>query len=376
MTPNLPTWMQDAARLTRAGKLQEATQALQRSLGLPEGAALRAWPGMPADGNTVVPTPTPASPPAADILDGYVTELPRDPGPAQAPATSPQPTAAGISTGRFAHGGRTLDYRLFLPTGAADVPRPLVLMLHGCTQDPNDFAAGTGMDALAQAHGCAVLYPAQDTRANPQRCWNWFKHNHQQRGRGEPALLAALVQSVVREHGLDPRRVYVAGLSAGGAMAAILAQAYPDVFAAAGVHSGLAQGTARDAMSALQAMRSGAGPATATPPPAGGHTPTIVFHGDADATVHPDHGAHVMAAARPTGGQAPTMEKGRSPAGRDWTCARHPGPDGHTQAEYWQIHGAGHAWAGGRSGGTYTDPTGPDASKEMLRFFLAHRLAI
>ena len=97
---------------------------------------------------------------------------------------------------------------------------------------------------------------------------------------------------------------------------------------------------------------------------------------DADATVHPDHGAHVMAAARPTGGQAPTMEKGRSPAGRDWTCARHPGPDGHTQAEYWQIHGAGHAWAGGRSGGTYTDPTGPDASKEMLRFFLAHRLAI
>ncbi|MCS4510456.1 extracellular catalytic domain type 1 short-chain-length polyhydroxyalkanoate depolymerase [Xylophilus ampelinus] len=367
MTHDLPTWMQDAARLTRAGKLQEVTQALQRSLGLPDGAALRAWPGMPADGGPAVPTPAPPSA-AADILDGYVTELPRDP----APAASPRPAAGGVSTGRFAHGGRTLDYRLFLPTGAADAPRPLVLMLHGCTQNPEDFAAGTGMDALAQAHGCAVLYPAQDAPANPQRCWNWFKHNHQQRGRGEPDLLAALARSVVQKHGLDPRRVYVAGLSAGGAMAAILAQAYPDVFAAAGVHSGLAQGTARDAMSALQAMRTGTGPAAA---PAGAGVPTIVFHGDADATVHPDHGAHVMAAAQPAGSAAPTVETGRSPGGRRWTRTRYPGAEGGSRAEYWQIHGAGHAWAGGRSAGTYTDPAGPDASAEMLRFFLAHRLA-
>ncbi|KQM80377.1 PHB depolymerase family esterase [Xylophilus sp. Leaf220] len=372
MTPNLPTWMQDAARLTRAGKLQEATQALQRSLGLPEGAALRAWPGMPAGDGPPATTPMPAAPPAADILDGYVTELPRDPSPA-APAR-PAAAGGGVSTGRFAHGGRTLDYRLFLPTGTTDAPRPLVLMLHGCTQDPEDFAAGTGMDALAQAHGCAVLYPAQDAQANPQRCWNWFKHNHQQRGRGEPALLAALVGSVVQSHGLDPRRVYVAGLSAGGAMAAILSQTYPDTFAAAGVHSGLAQGTARDAMSALQAMRTGAGPAAAAAPP-GIRTPTIVFHGDADATVHPDHGAHVMAAAQPAGGTAPTVEAGRTPGGRRWTRTRYPGTDGASRAEYWQIHGAGHAWAGGHPAGSYIDPTGPDASAEMLRFFLAHRLA-
>ncbi len=369
MTPHLPTWLQDAARLTRAGKLQEATQALQRSLGLPDSAARGAWPGMPLDGMPAAePPPAPSS--ASDILDGYVTELPRDP----APAASPRPADGGVSTGRFAHGGRTLDYRLFLPAGASDAPRPLVLMLHGCTQNPEDFAAGTGMDARAQAHGCAVLYPAQDVQANPQRCWNWFKHNHQQRGRGEPALLAALARSVVQEHGLDPRRVYVAGLSAGGAMAAILAQAYPDVFAAAGVHSGLAPGTARDAMSALQAMRTGAGPA-AVAAPAGVRAPTIVFHGDADATVHPDHGAHVMAAARPAGGTAPTVETGRSPGGRRWTRTRYPGTEGGSRAEYWQIHGAGHAWAGGRSAGSYTDPAGPDASAEMLRFFLAHRLA-
>ena len=365
MNSHLPTWMQDAARLTRAGKLQEATQALQRSLGLPDAAALRAWPGASTGSAPAAPAP------AGDMLDGYVTELPR--APATAPPERPQPSSGGISTGRFSQGGRTLDYRLFLPTGAGEAPPPLVVMLHGCTQNPEDFAAGTGMDARAQARGCAVLYPAQDAQAHPQRCWNWFKHNHQQRGRGEPALLAALAQSVVRQHALDPRRVYVAGLSAGGAMAAILGQTYPDVFAAAGVHSGLAQGTARDAMSALQAMRTGTGPAARAPSPAARTVPTIVFHGDADATVHPDHGDHVMAAARPAGGPTPTVEKGRSPAGRAWTVTRHPDAEGRSQAEYWQIHGGGHAWAGGHSAGTYTDPSGPDASGEMLRFFLSHR---
>ena len=368
MNSSLPTWMQEAARLTRAGKLQEATQALQRSLGVPGAAGPRAWPGMPTGGVQETPEPQ------GDMLDGYVTELPREAAAAApaAPAARPRPTGESISTGHFGHGGRTLEYRLFLPDGAADTPRPLVLMLHGCTQNPEDFAAGTGMDALARTHGCAVLYPAQDAKAHPQRCWNWFKHNHQQRGRGEPALLAALALSVVREHGLDPRRIYVAGLSAGGAMAAILAQTYPDVFAAAGVHSGLAPGTARDAMSALQAMRTGAGPAAVVAPPVDG-VPTIVFHGDADATVHPDHGAHVLAAARPAGGPAPTVERGRAAGGHAWTVARHPGSEGRAQTEYWQIHGGGHAWAGGRPGGSYTDPSGPDASQEMLRFFLSHR---
>jgi poly(hydroxyalkanoate) depolymerase family esterase len=364
--PDFQDLMQRVASLTREGRLQEATQALQQSLGLAGTPPVRS-------GST--------GRPAADerVLDGLVFEVePEIASRASGPATEEKARSAAPSSAstfqasQFKHDGRTLAYKVFVPGGGTNAPRPVVMMLHGCTQNPDDFAAGTGMNRLAEEQGFIVAYPAQSQEANPQRCWNWFKSNHQQRGRGEPAVLAALARHVAQAHGGDPERVYVAGLSAGGAMAAVLAQAYPDVFAAAGVHSGLARGTASDAMGALQAMHSGAGPSGEKSPRRGRPAPTIVFHGDRDSTVHPNHGGHVMADSVPADGARPTIQKGVSAQGMGYTREVHKDAAGRVAAEYWVVHGGGHAWSGGHSSGSYTDPRGPDASREMLRFFLAH----
>ena len=242
-------------------------------------------------------------------------------------------------------------------------------MLHGCTQDPDDFARGTRMNALARAQGVLVLYPSQSQRANAQRCWNWFKHNHQARGKGEPAILAGMVREVMATHDVDPARVYVAGLSAGGAMAAILGDAYPDLFAAVGVHSGLPTGSATDVQTAFAAMSGGAQPLRraarhgATPP-------TIVFHGDADATVNPVNGERVLEAAGLVA--RPEVRRGSTATGASYSRRAYADGQGVERAEQWTIHGAGHAWSGGDRAGSYTDPRGPDASAEMLRFFLQH----
>ncbi|MEO7128685.1 MAG: PHB depolymerase family esterase, partial [Rhodoferax sp.] len=269
--------MQNATALTRAGRLQDATRALQRAL----GSAAFELPGFVAPGAprfTAARAETGVAARGVDawrVLDGCVTEV-KDKGKQKADErvevqgdSRPQadadhhPGGDAFTTRTFAHGGRSITYKLFVPGGLGQTPQPLIVMLHGCTQNPDDFAAGTVMNALAVEHGFRVLYPAQAQDINPQRCWNWFKHNHQQRGRGEPALLAALTQSVMREGAVDQDRVFIAGLSAGGAMATIVAQAYPDIFSAVGVHSGLARGTANDAMAAMMAMKSGTGPAAA-----------------------------------------------------------------------------------------------------------------
>jgi poly(hydroxyalkanoate) depolymerase family esterase len=276
--------------------------------------------------------------------------------------------AGRFVSGRHSAGGAMRDYKLYVPPAAGSRPLPLVVMLHGCTQNPDDFAAGTAMNELAQAQGFYVLYPAQSRQANPQACWNWFKHTHQQRGRGEPALLAGMTREVMAQHAIDPGRVYVAGLSAGGAMAAILAATYPDLYAAVGVHSGLAAGAAGDLPSALSAMKGGRAGNGATV-----HgVPTIVFHGDADATVHPANGEHVIKASA---GAACTIETQRVPQGRARASTKSiytEAGSGRVVAEHWLIHGTAHAWSGGRSQGSYTDSRGPDASAEMLRFFLEH----
>jgi poly(hydroxyalkanoate) depolymerase family esterase len=242
-------------------------------------------------------------------------------------------------------------------------------MLHGCTQNPDDFAVGTGMNEAARLRGFYVLYPAQTQRANTSGCWNWFKHNHQKRGRGEPALLAGMTRAVMASHAIDPQRVYVAGLSAGGAMAAILGDAYPELFAAIGVHSGLVTGAATDMPSAFGAMKNGAAAASrrtkASPP-------TIVFHGDEDAVVHPSNGAHVVAAS--AGSLKSEHQRKRSRNGREYSQHRYQHADGRVVAEHWVVHGAGHAWSGGNAQGSYTDAQGPDATEEMLRFFLENSL--
>ena len=337
--------MADAARLMRSGSLVEATAAIRQALG---GASAGA-PGR--DDRDVI-----------DVEARVVGDAVTPPG-----ATSSAPAGSFVS-GHFRNDCGARDYKLFEPARDGR-PLPLVVMLHGCTQDPDDFARGTRMNALARAQGLLVLYPAQSRRANAQRCWSWFKHNHQARGKGEPAILAGMVRDAIATHGADPARVYVAGLSAGGAMAAILGDAYPELFAAVGVHSGLPTGSATDVQTAFAAMSGGARPLRRSPQ-AGATPPTIVFHGDADATVNVVNGERVIAAA----GLSARSDAvhGASAMGVPYTRRVFLDAQGAERAEQWTIHGAGHAWSGGDVAGSYTDPRGPDASAEMLRFFLRH----
>ena len=258
-------------------------------------------------------------------------------------------------------------YYLFAPANLAPQRSPLVLMLHGCKQDPGDFATGTRMNSLAQERGWLVMYPEQIPRANAYRCWNWFRSADQQRGSGEPALLMGMLQQVMQMHAVDADRIYVAGLSAGGAMAAVLAQAYPDVFAAVGVHSGLAYGAADNVISALTVMKHGPRelPTRLAVVP---RVPLIVFHGDEDATVHPRNGERLVA-----GHIAAQVLPGALEGGRSFVRTTYGDADGRVVAEHWLLHGSGHAWSGGDPQGSFTDPEGPDASREMLRFFGEHR---
>jgi len=226
-----------------------------------------------------------------------------------------------------------------------------------------------------------VLYPAQTRQGNSSGCWNWFKHNHQQRGRGEPAFIASLTEAVIAEHGIDRSRVFVAGLSAGAAMAGILGAAYPDLYAAIGVHSGLAPGVAGNVGEAMSAMNGMNGVQPMTMPKTARDVrsigvPTIVFHGDQDRTVVPANGLQVMAASvsgdEAARGAEPSVQQGRSENGRSFTRTVYQDGQGRASAEHWLVHGAGHAWSGGSSKGSYTDCSGPDATAEMLRFFFEH----
>lgn len=264
------------------------------------------------------------------------------------------------------------SYRLYVPASAPDRPRGLVVMLHGCKQDPEDFAAGTGMNAVAEAYGLVIAYPRQSGADNASSCWNWFRPADQMRDRGEPSIIAGITKDIMWDFGLDRSRVFVAGLSAGGAMAAVMGQTYPDLYSAAGIHSGLAYGSANDVMSAFSSMRGDGGLASGPKRLANGHRlRTIVFQGSADRTVHPSKADRIVAAAAPTGaGCAVRRESGRSAGGRIYTRTIVADPGGNPAVEYWLVEGAGHAWSGGHPSGTYTDPHGPDASCQMVRFFL------
>jgi poly(hydroxyalkanoate) depolymerase family esterase len=282
----------------------------------------------------------------------------------------PLPEGAKFDEHTFANeaGGRT--YKLYIPNSYIGQALPLLVMLHGCTQSPDDFAAGTRMNNLAEEHTFLVAYPAQPRSANASKCWNWFKEGEQRRGNGEPSLIAGITRQIMHEFPVESGRVYVAGLSAGGAAAAILGITYPDLYAGIGVHSGLACGAARDMPSAFAAMRQGGAAATVTPRRCENIVPTIVFHGDGDRTVNPVNGDQIISQSKAATNLATKVSHGTAPGGMSYTRTIQTDDTGQTLLEQWTLHGAGHAWSGGSTTGSYTDPRGPDASREMVRFFL------
>ena len=296
-------------------------------------------------------------------LDGLVS-----PTPTHAPA--PLPEGARFETLTFSNAAGTRPYKLYVPSGYRGEAVPLVVMLHGCTQNPDDFAAGTNMNALAEEQTFLVAYPGQTASANHGKCWNWFQPGDQQRDEGEPSIIAGLTRQIMRDHAVDPERVYVAGLSAGGAAAAVMGATYPDLYAAIGVHSGLACGAAQDLPSALAAMRQGGPPASVSRNGSRRSVPTIVFHGDRDTTVSPVNGDQVIAQSKAGADLRPTVNRGQSEGGTTYTRTVQADEGGRPILEQWVLHGTGHAWSGGSQAGSYTDPRGPDASREMLRFFL------
>jgi poly(hydroxyalkanoate) depolymerase family esterase len=291
------------------------------------------------------------------------------------------PAGGQFLTATFADQAGTRDYKLYIPSAYQGQQMPLIVMLHGCTQSADDFAAGTGMNMVAEERACFVAYPVQPNSANGSKCWNWFKPGDQQRGRGEPALIAGITRQISRDYAIDPQRIYVAGLSAGGAAAAIMGATYPDIYAAVGVHSGLACGAAIDLPSAFSAMRQGTSVVTNRSPRSFGFhgrdrlVPTIVFHGGKDLTVHPRNGNHVIEQSRSTRRRELrcVAQRGHVPGGHTYSRTSHFDESGRAMLEMWVVHGAGHAWSGGSPAGSYTDPRGPDASREMVRFFLDHK---
>ena len=362
--------LQHAMRLMQSGDLHAATRALQQGLAAGEARSARNDASFHASDRRA----------ASDCIDVEfrVVDPVNAPDQRDAASTAPPRTGGTFEARHFVGDIGQIDYKLYVPAGLDTTHAPLLLMLHGCTQSPDDFARGTRMNSLADAHGYVVAYPEQSASRNATHCWNWFRQADQERGSGEPALLAALTRRLIATHGLDERRIYVAGLSAGGAMAAVLAHTHPDLYAAIGVHSGLPIGIASDVPSALAAMHGGASRhRKATPKSNSRPVPAIVFHGDKDTTVHPSNGQGVIAQSL-TEGHVDTasakrthVERGTAVGGRRYTRTVHTLADGSVAAEHWIIEGAGHAWSGGDAAGSYTDPSGPDASAQMLRFFSA-----
>ncbi|SAL05947.1 PHB depolymerase family esterase [Caballeronia calidae] len=279
----------------------------------------------------------------------------------------------------FGYAGQTHRFKLYVPSVYQGQSLPMIVMLHGAQQDPEDFAAGTQMNEAAEAHGYIVAYPEQPESVSLLRCWNWFRPGDQVRESGEVSMIAALTRELIAMYNVDDTRVYVAGMSAGGAMAVNLAVTHPDVYAAAAIHSGVAFGVADEAFSALCAMNDGMGkirlPTGSLDGSQSRAVPLIVFHGDADETVHPRNGDQIVTMRRLLQGDAggmlqlPATYVKETETGYAYTRRVFHDEQGVPVSEQWLVHGLGHAWSGGHPRGTYTDSSGPHATCEIVRFF-------
>jgi poly(hydroxyalkanoate) depolymerase family esterase len=413
MNMDLANAMRAATQLTRAQKLMEATRLLQSALSGGEVAPSAPPHAQPARGRAIegrvidltpnitardLTVPFPGKPDAssegwrpqpltkAGPLEGLVGTLAQgklesinlDALAGLKPRKALEiPEGAQFLSRSFTCAAGSRSYKLYIPSRHPVGRRGLVVMLHGGTQDGDNFAAGTRMNDRAEKHGLLVAYPTQPKAANASLCWNWFTPENQIRGSGEPSIIAGITKEIIASYDVDPARVFVAGLSAGGAMAAVMGATYPDLYAAVGVHSGLPYKSAADLPSAFAAMRGNAGPSGLRSRKSRGaandgpRIRTIVFHGDADNIVHPSNAANIAGAAKE--GENIEPAEARRTANRSHTRTVTRDKTGTIVVEQWLIHGSGHAWSGGSQDGTYTDPHGPDASSEMLRFFSEER---
>jgi poly(hydroxyalkanoate) depolymerase family esterase len=404
--------MMEATRLTREGRLEEAMAVLRGALpgavaaSAPsdaEGAGPQttkqkpalldmvpplpgtggAWTAPPASGvHFTVPGSAMGQSQLSDAMRGLMEKMAQAGssgglkglnglvGPAVSRPAAPLPEGARFEERTYVNEAGSRPYKLYIPSGYTGQALPLVVMLHGCTQSPDDFAAGTQMNELAEEHRLLVAYPAQTQAANMSKCWNWFSATDQQRDQGEPSLIAGITRQIMRDFPVEAGRVFIAGLSAGGAAAAIMGATYPDLYTAVGVHSGLACGAASDMPSAFAAMKQGGSLRGGGSRRPGGFVPTIVFHGDRDTTVNPINGDQVIAQAKAAADLRTTVSRGEAPGGMGYTRTLQADESGRPMLEHWVLHGAGHAWSGGSAAGSYTEPRGPDASREMMRFFL------
>jgi poly(hydroxyalkanoate) depolymerase family esterase len=408
----------EATRLTREGRLEEAMAVLRGALPAsvpasapsdvesaapqttkPRPALLDMVPPLPGTGGAWTPPPTSGvqsrdgigamdQSQVPEALRGFLDKMAQAgssgglmglnslnglsglAGPTVVRPAAPLPDGARFEERTYANEAGSRSYKLYVPSGYTGQALPLVVMLHGCTQSPDDFAAGTRMNELAEEQTFLVAYPAQTQAANMSKCWNWFSASDQQRGQGEPSLIAGITRQIMRDFPVEAGRVFIAGLSAGGAAAAVMGATYPDLYAAIGVHSGLACGAASDMPSAFAAMKQGGSPRGRGSRRTGGSVPTIVFHGDRDTTVNPVNGDEVIAHAKAAADLRTTLSRGEAPGGIGYTRTVQADESGRPMLEHWVLHGVGHAWSGGSAAGSYTEPRGPDASREMMRFFL------
>jgi poly(hydroxyalkanoate) depolymerase family esterase len=362
---DLSNAMGEIARLTRTQRLTEATRLIQMTLRGEELPASDGYAEIRGGERQTGEKPLRFRRPLAEVVNALLRAK-RD---LRAPPPKPRkeiivPAGAQFLSGSFACPAGSRDYRLYIPHSCGGALRPVIVMLHGCKQDPIDFALGTRMNEVAEQHGLFVVYPAQPADANPMACWNWFNPKDQVRDSGEPAILAGMTRHIIDQHNVDPQRVFIAGLSAGGAMAAVMGALYPELYAGLGVHSGLPYQAATDIISAFAAMRGEAnlhlGKACAL------RIPTIVFHGDADTTVHPSN-ADAIIRSHFQPGDCTQIE---TAADLSYTRNITRDVDGKVWIEHWLVHNGKHGWFGGSTDGSFTDPGGPDASQEMVRFFL------